>query len=281
MSLGENIKKYRLKKKLTQEQLANLLYVSSQAVSKWECNENFPDGSLLVPLANALGISLDILFENKNICFNDAVRSVSTYLRNDKSENKFELVRSICWHLQEALFGIHDEDSFGIREDDNDIIYKCGVGTNNNSYILKENGFTQISNGRSPYFAVFPEPKDGWAQTIEDGENVRKIFECFADIDTMKAVLFVQKAGVEYVFDKEHLCQKCEIDNSSIDKVISNLMYLRLISEIKTSIDNEEHILYTTAPSHKVISLFLMAHEFYYKGGYSTQIHCRKTPFLK
>ena len=105
MSLGENIKKYRLIKKLTQEQLANILFVSPQAVSKWECNENFPDGSLLVPLANALGISLDILFENKNICFNDAVRIVSNLINNNKSENEFELVRSLCWHMQEALFG--------------------------------------------------------------------------------------------------------------------------------------------------------------------------------
>ena len=281
MSLGENIKKYRLKKKMTQEQLANILYVSSQAVSKWECNENFPDGSMLVPIANALGVSLDILFENKNICFNDAVRSVSTLMRNDKSENKFELVRSICWHIQEALFGICEKDSFGIKEDDNDTVYKGGIGTSNNSYILKENGFTQISNGRSPYFAVFPEPKDGWAVTIEDGENVRKIFECFADGDTMKAVLFIQRIGFEYIFDIEHLCQKCEIQGSNAYKVIDNLKYLRLVAEIKTSIDNEEHVLYTTVPSHKVISLFLMAHEFYYKGGYSIQSHWRRTPFLK
>lgn len=280
MSLGENIKKYRLKKKMTQEQLANLLFVSSQAVSKWECNENFPDGSLLVPLANALGVSLDILFENKNICFNDAVRSVSALIRNDNSENEFELVRSICWHIQEALFGAFEEDAFGTEEDD-DIIYTGGVGTNNSSYILRKNGFTQISNGRSPYFAVFPEPKDGWAQTIEDGENVRKIFECFAHGDTMKAVLFVQRIGFEYIFDKEHLCQKCEIKGSNADKVISNLMYLKLVSEIKTNIDNEEHILYTSNPSHKVISLFLMAHEFYYKGAYSIQSQQRRTPFLK
>ena len=281
MSLGENIKKYRLKNKLTQEQLASILFVSSQAVSKWECNENFPDGSLLVPLANALGISLDILFDNKNICFNDAVRCVSNLIHNNKSENEFELVRSICWHMQEALFGAFEKSVFETEQDDSDTIYKIGVGTNNSSYILRENGFTQISNGRSPYFAVFPEPKNGWVGTIEDGESIRKIFECFADIDTMKAVLFIQKAGFDYIFDIEHLCQKCEIEISNAEKVMNNLKYLKLVSEIKTSIDSEECTLYTTNPSHKVISLFLMAHEFYYKGAYSIQSHWRKTPLLK
>lgn len=59
MSLSENIKKARLERKLTQEQLAEKLGVSPQAVSKWETSETYPDGALLVSLSNALGVSLD------------------------------------------------------------------------------------------------------------------------------------------------------------------------------------------------------------------------------
>lgn len=36
MSLSQNIKRLRLEKEMTQEQLASLLGVSAQAVSKWE-----------------------------------------------------------------------------------------------------------------------------------------------------------------------------------------------------------------------------------------------------
>ena len=52
MSLSANIKRLRLEKNLTQEQLATKLGVSAQAVSKWETSETYPDGALLVPLAN-------------------------------------------------------------------------------------------------------------------------------------------------------------------------------------------------------------------------------------
>ena len=64
MSLSQNLKNLRVKKNMTQEQLANILGVSAQAVSKWETSETYPDGALLVPIANALDVSLDILFDN-------------------------------------------------------------------------------------------------------------------------------------------------------------------------------------------------------------------------
>ena len=64
MSLSQNLKNLRVKKNMTQEQLANILGVSAQAVSKWETSETYPDGALLVPIANALDVSLDVLFDN-------------------------------------------------------------------------------------------------------------------------------------------------------------------------------------------------------------------------
>ena len=71
MSLSQNIKKLRLEKEMTQEQLASLLGVSAQAVSKWETSETYPDGALLVPIANALDVSLDVLFDNKAYSMRD------------------------------------------------------------------------------------------------------------------------------------------------------------------------------------------------------------------
>lgn len=268
MSLGENIKKYRLEKKLTQEQLANILYVSSQAVSKWECNENFPDGTLIVPLANALDISLDRLFENKKLGFDDVAISITSLFRNDESENKYELVRSLCWHMQNVLF----KGSADISDK---------IGPINDSYILTDTGFTQVSNGTSPFFAVFPEPECGWDETIQDGEGVRRIFECLADKDTMKAVMFIYRNEDRYIFEKELLCEKCGISKDKIGNVIKNLRSLNIILENKTKIDNEEYVLYETFPTHRIISLFLMANDFYNMGGFGLCMHSRKKPYFK
>ena len=48
MSLSENIKKFRLEKNLTQEQLAAKLCISAQAVSKWETSDTYPDRKSVV-----------------------------------------------------------------------------------------------------------------------------------------------------------------------------------------------------------------------------------------
>jgi len=62
MNIGKNIKQLRQQKNLTQEQIAEKLGVSYQAVSKWENNANTPDIALLPKIANLLGTSIDALF---------------------------------------------------------------------------------------------------------------------------------------------------------------------------------------------------------------------------
>ena len=58
---GALIAQARKEKDLTQGQLAQLLHVSVQAVSKWERGRNFPDLALLEPLAEALDLTVSEL----------------------------------------------------------------------------------------------------------------------------------------------------------------------------------------------------------------------------
>ena len=66
ISIGENIKRLRLEKGITQEQLAEILNVSNAAVSKWERGGSFPDITLLFPLADYFEISVDELMGHGN-----------------------------------------------------------------------------------------------------------------------------------------------------------------------------------------------------------------------
>ncbi len=64
---GATIKALREKKGLTQEDLAEILGVSSKAVSKWETGKGFPDISLMEPLAKALWVSVTELLSGNTI----------------------------------------------------------------------------------------------------------------------------------------------------------------------------------------------------------------------
>lgn len=61
LNVGTNIKRLRLAKGITQERLAELLSVSTAAVSKWEARNTYPDITLLYPLASIFGVSVDEL----------------------------------------------------------------------------------------------------------------------------------------------------------------------------------------------------------------------------
>ena len=60
-TIDNNIKTFRKNKGFTQEELADLLNVTPQAVSKWESGSGLPDTSMLIPLAQVLGVSTDAL----------------------------------------------------------------------------------------------------------------------------------------------------------------------------------------------------------------------------
>ena len=66
-SIGTNIRTLRQKIKITQEQLAEKLGVTFQAVSKWETNSNTPDISLLPGIAKELGCLIDDLFSDSDL----------------------------------------------------------------------------------------------------------------------------------------------------------------------------------------------------------------------
>ena len=64
MTTGQKIQALRKGRGLTQEQLAARLGVSRQAVSRWELDETLPDTQNLLPLKEALGVSIDTLLDS-------------------------------------------------------------------------------------------------------------------------------------------------------------------------------------------------------------------------
>lgn len=65
MSFAENLKYLRKQKEVTQEQLAEILSVSRQAISKWESGFGYPETEKLLVLSKELNVSLDYLFSER------------------------------------------------------------------------------------------------------------------------------------------------------------------------------------------------------------------------
>ena len=63
MKIGTNIKKLRAEKNITQEQLANHLHISCQAISKWENNSALPDVTHIPAIADYFDVKIGDLFQ--------------------------------------------------------------------------------------------------------------------------------------------------------------------------------------------------------------------------
>lgn len=80
MTLGKRIAMFRKEKGLKQEELADLVNLSPQAISKWENDQTCPDISLLPELARVFGVTVDELLSGKQ---EPAVQVLPTEERKD------------------------------------------------------------------------------------------------------------------------------------------------------------------------------------------------------
>ena len=92
---GAFIAQCRKEKNLTQMQLAELLEITNQAVSKWENGRGMPDVSLLQPLCNALDISLNELFSGEHISAEEYKGKAEENISNLFKEKQFANLKPV------------------------------------------------------------------------------------------------------------------------------------------------------------------------------------------
>lgn len=83
--IGENIKRLRHERNLTQEEIATHLGISFQSVSKWERGDGYPDITMLPALANYFGVSVDELIGMNKIARSEKFDDInSLWAENNK-----------------------------------------------------------------------------------------------------------------------------------------------------------------------------------------------------
>ncbi|MCR5466385.1 MAG: helix-turn-helix domain-containing protein [Lachnospiraceae bacterium] len=92
IAIGSNIKKYRKKRKITQEQFAEVLGVSDQAVSRWENGTTYPDIELLPTIALYFGVTLDELMGMEGIKDESDIEDIMN--RRKEFRSRGEVVKS-------------------------------------------------------------------------------------------------------------------------------------------------------------------------------------------
>ncbi len=97
ISIGGNLRRLRLQKGLTQEQLAEALGLTAQAVSRWENDQAYPDVTYLPGLAMLYGTSIDEIIGMESLKkeerLYEAVSGVYTLAREERLDEAIERAR--------------------------------------------------------------------------------------------------------------------------------------------------------------------------------------------
>lgn len=106
--IGLRIASKRKQLEYTQQQLADILNVSDKAVSKWERGVGCPDVSLLIPLSEALHISVEELISGQKEVSEEqhkkTIQEIILYTKNVASKHSLQILRAIYCIVTIALY---------------------------------------------------------------------------------------------------------------------------------------------------------------------------------
>jgi len=98
MEIGSKLKNARLEKKLTQENVANILNVSRSTISSWEVGRSYPDLDNLVSISNLYDVSLDNLLRKDS-------KMVKKLSLDTKQKKRFEVSIALLLIFISIIFG--------------------------------------------------------------------------------------------------------------------------------------------------------------------------------
>ena len=108
--LSENLKKYRTARNLTQEQVASVLGLNAQTISRWECGTTLPDVLILPEISELYGITVDDLYKKNSVAYaNYAQRLASVYEETEKPEDFLRCLLEFQKLMKEGELTIADK----------------------------------------------------------------------------------------------------------------------------------------------------------------------------
>ena len=111
---SENLKKYRLAKNLTQEQVAESLSVNSQTVSRWECGTTLPDVLTLPEIARLYGVTVDDFYKKTSVGYENYAQRLSAVFEQSGDPVDFMRCREeFLKIIKEGNMSIADKWQYG------------------------------------------------------------------------------------------------------------------------------------------------------------------------
>lgn len=232
--IGKNIQSLRHEKRVKQEELANYVGVSAQAVSKWE-NGGLPDTDLLPKIADFFGVSVDALFGRNPVPSSSLWHTLQEAVADD---NDLTEAFRVCNLLRLAISNSDDDaepEPLIIANRVTEVIHTqrgCGFAR-----ILLEKDF--------PYFLLMPDFSKKKGELFAN-PGLPDLFADLADNNFFTAVTYLMNRESDKAFTSNLLRKKLGFSEDELASVIAKLKKYSFLSCTTVELDEEETVMYKT-----------------------------------
>lgn len=247
---GKNVSKIRKSCGMTQEQLAQKMNVSPQAVSKWE-KSSYPDGELLPLLAKRLNTSLDVLFGLKEKETEvDLEQLITDEIRRTEPEKRAELMMSVFYS---ALCAYNDYAiSKAVLPKNLELETYAELKTDYEIAIARLNENLQ-------YFCFLSVPSDGVNSYTDASPLMVRIFEMLADEDALNIIYYLGSGIRNRMQTKEVISKRLNIPVENVSRVMDKLDRFGFVWRISAESSESSQIVYGYTYSTALTILITLA----------------------
>ncbi len=243
-NMNEIIAKMRKDAGLTQEQLANMIGVSTQTVSKWETGTTMPDIMLLPIIADVFNIDIDSLFGRTT---KKAIRNIS---KDNVHEELYNAFFETLQYLWDSFNADVDEDVAGRAREMREAIKHHSRTQTLVLSNIEGNGVYADSD----IALAFNKNKDDINKLFDD-ETAWTVLKRFADGETRTVYKFiVNNRGKS--FTSSFIATKCDIDLAIVERALNNLLCMNLISRRDVNTDDGVIYVYSEWGTHKLVLIY-------------------------
>lgn len=267
--IGEVIASLRREKNATQEELAQFVGVSAQAVSKWE-NGGAPDCALLPRIADFFGVATDTLFGRKGMDRADLETVLAQRIIETPREEKLPFLYALCLTMQRALLDVSWELS-----EVSDANIRCA-----SEYRSDAGGHTHVGlDEKLPYFFLLPKSPAFTDLGVEPGD-LCALFRALSDRAVLDALLLTARLP-DNSFTVKGLAEMLSVSEEKSAEALTLLVQYHAVEEVKLKINRTEQTFYrcracntSVLPALLLPAMRMLRGIFCYEGYIGSQTPC-------
>lgn len=259
-SFNIHLRRIRKEKGMTQEQLAERVGVSPQAVSKWEIS-SYPDAQLLPIISESLGVTIDELYGRKEPAETDMRERIVQYFSDLPHEDAFPEMAELCRAFAMSCCGARR-----YLPTEEEILH--GKDTEVYMQLYWQSGFyLSRLNGNLPFVWLLPKPPAGEPldEVLAYDPKMVELFRFLSVPNALRAMYFLTGRTGSMFFNRKTLMSELSITEENADRILDGMLSLDLIwcAELNSGENGEK--IYQYVSDCYFVSFLVMARTLMYQ----------------